>query len=118
MEFLTIALAQTDNKSTKFVSNVTARTARSNINVAEWRAAREWTGRLEVLLDHLKKLGIKNSATALDERLASLRTKRHLAGASAQCEVPQIVNQGCDISEKCWRNVEDVRRVNSGSISN
>ena len=101
MEFFTIALAQTDNKSTKFVSNVTARTAGSSINVAEWRAARERTGRLEVLLDHLKKLGIKNSATALDERLASLRTKRHLAGASAQSEVSQIVKQGGDLSTKC-----------------
>ena len=70
MEFLTIALAQTDNKSSKFISNVTARTAGSNTNVAEWRAAWKQTGKLEVLLDHLKKLGMENSATAPDERLA------------------------------------------------
>ena len=70
--------------SNNTISEVTAAVAGRNKYVAGWREAREQAGRLEVLLNHTKNLGREGCGTALDERLGSLRTKRHLSGRSAR----------------------------------
>ena len=76
-----------DIKSNNIIAKVTAAVAGREKCVAEWRTARDLTGRIEILLTHLKNLGAENSASSLDERLASMRTKRHLSGPSAKDEV-------------------------------
>ena len=99
------------------IAKVTAELAGRVKSVAEWRSAREQTGRLEVLLAHLKNLGSVNSASALDEKLASQRTKRHLSGPSSKYEILQKLKseEGDDV---CWRNICDVKLANNASIRN
>ena len=86
--------------------------------MAGWRAARDRAGKLEFLLLHLKNLGLNHSTTALDERIASMRTKRHLSGTSVKNEVSRIVKTEEGISEKCWRDTRILKTVNAVSIRN
>ena len=90
-----------DIKSNKIIAKVTAAIAGREKCVAEWRTARDLTGRIEILLTHLKNLGAENSASSLDERLASLRTKRHLPGPSAKDEVAMKLENGVESEKVC-----------------
>ena len=107
-----------DIKSKKIIAKVTAAIAGREKCVAEWRTARDLTGRIEILLTHLKNLGAARCASSLDERLASLRTKRHLSGPSAKNEVTMKLESGLDIEGMCWRNASDVRDANNASMRN
>ena len=104
-----------DNKSAKNIANVTAAVAGRSKCVADWRAARDRTGWIEILLTHLRNLGAEHSATTLDERMAGMRTKRHFSGTSAVQEVENRM-KGRDYREVCWRNIQDVRQANAASI--
>ena len=85
--------------------------------MVEWRSARDQTGRIEVLLTHMKNLGAAHCATTLDERLAGMRTKWHLSGTSAIQEVEQRL-KGKNFREVCWRDIYDVKQANVASIKN
>ena len=75
----------------KTVHTVTAQQAGINKELAELRAAKEQIGKLEVLLSHLKSLRESGSATAIDEKIASTKTKRYLASTSAKIEISRIL---------------------------
>ena len=107
-----------DIMSNKTIARVTAAVAGREKCVAEWRTARDLTGRIEILLTHLKNLGAENSASSLDERLASMRTKRHLSGPSAKDEVAMKLDIGVRSDKVCWRNVSDVKDANTASMRN
>ena len=105
-----------DKQSSKSIANVTAAVAGREKSVAVWKAAREQAGKLEILLTHIKNLGRERCATPLDERLAALRTKRHLSGTSAQIEVSQRLNNSEEPSEIYWRSDGDIRQANRAQI--
>ena len=63
-------------------------------------------------------MGSQDSATALDERLASNRTKWHLSGTSRSNEIARKLEEEQCLENVCWRDVKDVRVANNTSISN
>ena len=102
--------------SNTIISNVAAAVAGRNPDVAGWREARDQAGRLEVLLNHTMNLGKLGCGTALDERLGSLRTKRHLSGTSSKLEVSEKLSNSSEPNRICWRKISDVRQATNASV--
>ena len=93
----------------KTIQSVTAKQAGIDKELAELRATREQVGKLEVLLSHLKRLRGSGSATAIDEKIASIKTKRYLASTSAKIEISRIMTMEKEPSERCWRDIRNVK---------
>ena len=102
----------------KTVHTVTAQQAGINKELAELRAAKEQIGKLEVLLSHLKSLRESGSATAIDEKIASTKTKRYLASTSAKIEISRILLMEEEPSDRCWRDVRNVKSATAASVRN
>ena len=89
--------------------NGTAVLAGGDKRVKQWSGVRASVIKLEALVNLYKSMMDLGFGSTLDEKLASDRTRRHLAGPSAKYEVEKKLKEIKELKEVCWRNPQDVR---------